>query len=150
VNVTAREIRRSAAHAAVAAMLLAASGCGAQPVGPSACSPTPVARQGSLLVVQADPPESSIRAVLPAGAPATAGRATAVRWLVDARKASAQLRFQASREGTSAVYRQSFASSGTSGQLAEFQGGLVFPAPGCWDADVSTGTAAGSLTFRVG
>jgi hypothetical protein len=144
--VTSRHLRWAAALAAAAA--LAGAGCGTQPVSPSACQPTPPSRQGSLLVVQADPPDSTIRAVLP-GAPAAAGRMYDVRWLVDARKASAQIRFQAAREGTGQVYRQSFAVSGSGGQLAEFPAPLIFPAAGCWDADVFTGTALGSLTFRV-
>ena len=145
---TLRTPVRAAAHAAVVA-LLAAAACGAQPASPADCRPTAPTRQGSLLVLQADPAESSIRAVLPGAAPPQAGRAYSVRWLVDARKAGVELRFQGVREGTGQVYRQRFASSAASGQLAEFQAGLVFPAAGCWDADVFTGTAQGSLTFRV-
>ena len=129
--------------------LLGGAACGASPVSPADCSPTAPARQGSLLLLQADPAESSIRAVLPGSAPPSAGVSYPVRWLVDARKASAELRLQASREGTGQVYRQVFPSSGTSGQIAEFQADLVFPTQGCWDADVFTGTALGSLTFRV-
>lgn len=71
-----------------------------------------------------------------------------MRWLVDARKASREIRFQAAREGTGEVYRQAFEGS-VSGQLAEFSTVLVFPAAGCWDADVSTGTAMGAVTFKV-
>lgn len=145
---TRRSILPAAALAA-AAVLLAAPACGARPVSPAACSPTASVRQGSLLVLQADPAESTIRAVLPGSALAAAGRAYPVRWLVDARKAATEIRFQADREGTGQVYRAAFASSGTSGLLAEFQADLVFPQPGCWDADVFTGTAVGSLTFRV-
>lgn len=141
--------RAIALAAALAAAGLLAAACGAQPVSPSDCRPTAPVRQGGLLVLQADPPESSIRAVLPGSAPPAAGRDYAVRWLVDARKASADLRFQAVREGTGEVYRQRVVASATSGQLAEFQAGLVFPATGCWDADVFTGTALGSVTFRV-
>ena len=138
----------------LAAALVTAAGlwtmaCGAQPVSPADCRPTAPVQQGSLLVLVADPPESTVRAILPGAAPATAGRPYDVRWLVDARKASGELRFQAAREGSSQVYRQQFASSAASGQLAEFQAGLVFPARGCWDVDVFTGTALGSLTFRV-
>ena len=150
---TPREIPRAAGPALLAVLLLAASafasGCGARPVSPGECGATAPTRQGSLLELRADPPDSTIRAVLPGAAVPAAGRSYAVRWLVDARKASGQIRVQAAREGTSEVYRQSFASSATTGQLAEFQGDLVFPAPGCWDADVFTGTALGSLTFRV-
>jgi len=148
VTVTRRAIALAAALAAAAA-LLGTTACGARPVSPADCRPTTPVLQGSLLVVAADPPESTIRAVLPGAAPATAGRPYAVRWLVDARKASGELRFQAAREGSGEVYRQQFASSAASGQLAEFQAWLVFPATGCWDADVFTGTALGSLTFRV-
>jgi hypothetical protein len=72
-----------------------------------------------------------------------------VRWLVDARKAAAQIRLQAAREGTGQVYRETFPSSGVSGLLAEFPADLRFPAAGCWDSDAFTGTAEGSLTFRV-
>jgi hypothetical protein len=132
-----------------AAMGLAGIGCGAQPVSPAACQATAPVRTGNLLTVSADPSESSIRGVLPGAAPAEHGQPYPVRWLVDARKASDQIRIQAAREGTGDVYRQSFPSSGTSGLLAEFPSQLVFPAPGCWDADVFTGTAVGSLTFRV-
>jgi hypothetical protein len=140
--------RRAIALAlAAAAALLAA--CGAQPTSSADCRPTAPTHQGSLLVLVADPPESSIRAILPGAAPAAAGHPYAVRWLVDARKAGGELRFQAAREGTGQVYREQVASSGPSGQLAEFQAGIVFPAVGCWDADVFTGTALGSLTFRV-
>ncbi|HEY4025402.1 MAG TPA: hypothetical protein VGO86_03140 [Candidatus Dormibacteraeota bacterium] len=129
--------------------LLAGIACGgAQPVSPADCRPTPATRQGSLLVMVADPPESSIRAVLPGTATATAGRPYAVRLLADARKASGQARFQSARQGTSQVYQQTIAGA-VSGQLAEFQTTLVFPVAGCWDAEVSTGTAAGSMTFRV-
>lgn len=134
------------ALAAVAALLGA---CASQPTSPADCRPTAPTHQGSLLVLVADPAESSIRGVLPGTASPTAGRAYQVRWLVDSRKAGPELRFQAAREGTSQVYRQQFASSGTSGLIAEFQTTLVFPAPGCWDADVFTGTALGSLAFRV-
>jgi hypothetical protein len=132
---------------AAAAALLGA--CSAQPTSPADCRPAAPTHQGSLLVLVADPPESSIRGILPGAAPPTAGRAYQVRWLVDARKAGTELRFQAAREGTGQVYREQVASTGPSGQLAEFQAGLVFPSAGCWDADVFTGTALGSLTFRV-
>jgi hypothetical protein len=135
------------AHAAMVLVLAAA--CGAQPVSPSDCRPTAPTRQGSLLVLQADPAESSIRAVLPGAAPPAARQSYPVRWLVDARKAGGELRFQAAREGTGQVYRERVAGSPPSGQLAEFQAELVFPAAGCWDADVFTGTAQGSLTFSV-
>lgn len=131
------------------ATIVAGSACGAQPVSPSACQATTPVRAGNLLTLAADPSESSIRGVLPGAAPAQHSQPYAVRWLVDARKASDQLRIQAAREGTGDVYRQTFPSSGTSGLLAEFPSQLLFPAPGCWDADVSTGTAVGSLTFRV-
>jgi hypothetical protein len=141
-------VTRARIALAVAVALLVGTGCGARPVSPADCRPTSATRQGSLLVLVADPPESSIRAVLPAAATATAGLPYAVRWLADARKASGELRVQAAREGTSDVYRQRFAGA-ASGQLAEFQASLVFPAAGCWDADVFTGTAVGSLTLRV-
>ena len=124
-------------------------GCGAQPMSPADCRATAPVRVGTLLTLAADPSESSIRGVLPGAAPAEHGQPYAVRWLVDARKASSQIRIQAAREGTGDVYRQTFSSSGGSGLLAEFPSQLVFPAPGCWDADVFTGTAVGSLTFRV-
>jgi hypothetical protein len=145
--VTGPPLARAVALAAVVA-LVAGGGCGARPASPGDCRPTAPVKQGSLLVLVADPPESSIRGVLPGPATPAAGRPYAVRWLVDPRKASDQLRFQAAREGSGQVYRQTFAGA-VSGQLAEFQANLVFPAAGCWDADVSTGTAAGSLTFRV-
>jgi len=140
--------------ATVAAVVLLASAsalaaCGARPVSPSDCHPTSPTRTGSLFTLRADPPESSIRAVLPGPAPPAAGQRYAVRWLVDARKAASELKVQAAREGTRQVYRESVPASGVSGQLAEFPSDLVFPAPGCWDADVFTGTAQGSLTFRV-
>lgn len=143
---TRRSIEAVLALAAVAALLGA---CTSSPTSPANCRPTAPTHQGSLLVVVPDPAESSIRGVLPGTASPTAGRAFEVRWLVDSRKAGAELRFQAAREGTSEVYRQQFATSGTSGLLSEFQTSLVFPAQGCWDADVFTGTALGSLTFRV-
>lgn len=134
----------------LAAVLLAASGlgCGARPVSPEACQATQPVRQGSLLTLPADPAESSIRAVLPGPDPPRAGQAYQVRWLVDARKAGRQIRFQATREGTGEVYRHT-ADGGVSGQLAEFPSQLVFPAAGCWDTDVFTGTAQGSMTIRV-
>jgi hypothetical protein len=127
----------------------ALAGCGARPVSPTECRPTSSVRAGSLLVLPAEPPESSIRGVLPGPTPPAAGRPYAVRWLVDARKAASDLRVQAAREGTEQVYRLTVPSGGVSGQLAEFPSDLVFPASGCWDADVFTGTAQGSLTFRV-
>jgi hypothetical protein len=132
---------------AVAASMLGA--CTSQPTSPADCRPTGPTHQGSLLVLMADPPESSIRAILPGPAPAKAGQPYQVRWLADARKAGGELRFQAQREGTGQLYREQVASSSVSGLLAEFQASLVFPADGCWDADISTGTALGSLTFRV-
>jgi hypothetical protein len=141
-------IRRAIALALAAAAALV-SACSAQPTSPADCRATAPVHQGSLLVLQADPPESSIRGVLPGTAPPSAGRPYSVRWLVDSRKAGGELRFQAAREGTSQVYRQQFASTTTSGLLTEFQTTLVFPASGCWDADVFTGTALGSLTFKV-
>jgi hypothetical protein len=143
-------VRRAAAALALAAVALALpAACSARPTSPSACPASTPTRSGSLQVLQAEPPESSIRGILESQQPATAGRPYPVRWLVDARKASTQIRFQAAREGTSEVYRQAFPGSGVSGQLAEFPSQLVFPASGCWDADVFTGTALGSLTFRV-
>lgn len=132
---------------AVAAALLGA--CASPPTSAADCHATAPTHQGSLLVVVADPPESSIRGILPGAAPATAGLAYEVRWLVDSRKASGELRIQAAREGTDQVYREQFASSSTSGLIAEFQTDLTFPAKGCWDTDVFTGTALGSMTFRV-
>jgi hypothetical protein len=141
--------RRATGLAAALAILATLTACGATPVSPADCRPTKPVQQGSLLVLQAEPAESSIRGVLPGSAPPSAGRPYAVRWLVDARKASGQLRLQAAREGSGQVYREVFASSGPSGQLAEFATELDFPAAGCWDADVFTGTALGSLTFRV-
>ncbi|HYW26669.1 MAG TPA: hypothetical protein VE953_21025 [Terriglobales bacterium] len=140
--------RRAIALAlAAAAALLGA--CTSRPTSPAECRPTAPAHQGSLLVLAAAPPESSIRGILPGAAPATAGVAYQVRWLVDARKAGAELRFQSQREGTGQVYREQFGSTSVSGLIAEFQSSLVFPADGCWDTDVFTGTAQGSLTFRV-
>lgn len=141
-------IRRPIALALAAAAALL-NACGAQPTSPADCRATSPTHQGSLFVLQADPPESSIRGVLPGPEPPQAGRPYAVRWLADSRKAGGDLRIQAAREGTSQVYRQQFASTSTSGQLAEFQTTLVFPANGCWDTDLFTGTALGSLTFRV-
>jgi hypothetical protein len=132
---------------AAAAALLGA--CTTQPTSPAQCRPTAPTHQGSLLVLVADPPESSIRGILPGAAPAAAGAPYQVRWLVDSRKAGTALSLQAQREGTEQVYREQFATTSVSGLLAEFQTSLVFPAQGCWDADVFTGTAQGSLTFRV-
>jgi hypothetical protein len=129
--------------------LVAAGACGAQAVPPSQCQATGVTHQGSLLMLVADPPESSIKAVLPGAAPPAADQDYPVRWLVDSRKASADLKFQAAREGTSQVYRQQFSAEGTAGLISTFQTSLLFPAAGCWDADVFTGTALGSMTFKV-
>ena len=140
---------RAAAALAVAVALQAGAGCGVRPVSPADCRPTRPTQQGSLLVLRAEPAESTIRAVLPGAAPATPGRPYAVRWLVDARKAGAELRFQAAREGTGQVYREVFAAAEPAGQLAQFPAELVFPDAGCWDADVFSGTALGSLTFKV-
>jgi hypothetical protein len=134
---------------AAAAVAVAVMACGARPVSPSDCRPSSATRAGSLLTLRAEPSESGIRAVLPGSTPPAAGQRYAVRWLVDARKAASQLRLRAAREGTGQVYRDVFPSGGVSGSLAEFPAELVFPALGCWDADVSTGTAQGSLTFRV-
>jgi hypothetical protein len=133
---------------AAPALLLAGIACGTQPVSPSKCQATTPTRQGSLLVLVADPSESSIRGVLPGAALPSAGHPYEVRWLVDARKASDQLRIQAVQEGTGKVYRGTFGGA-VSGQLTQFPATLVFPAAGCWDADVFSGTAEGSLTFRV-
>jgi len=145
--VTRRAIRGAAILATAA--LLAGGACGARPVSPADCQATKTTKQGSLLELQADPAESSIRAVLPGADPARAGQPYSVRWLVDARKASGDLRIQAAREGTSQVYRATFAAAPATGQVAQFPSDLVFPASGCWDADVFSGTALGSLTFRV-
>jgi hypothetical protein len=132
-----------------AAVLLAGASCGARPVSPADCRATQAAHQGSLLVLRADPAESSIVAVLPGSAPPAAGRPYAVRWLVDSRKASQELRIQAAREGTSDVYRKAFSAAEPAGGQTQFPSELEFPAAGCWDADVFTGTALGSMTFRV-
>jgi hypothetical protein len=147
VTVTPRAIRGAAVLAAAA--LLVGGACGARPVSPADCQASKPVQQGSLLELQADPAESSIRGVLPGADPAKAGQPYAVRWLVDARKASGDLRIQAAREGSSQVYRETFAAAPATGQVTQFPTELVFPAAGCWDADVFTGTAAGSLTFRV-
>ena len=120
------------------------------PSGPAQALPEPPSAVAmTATTAAADTADASIRAVLPGPAPPAAGRPYAVRWLVDARKAASDLRVQAAREGTGQVYRLSVPGGGVSGQLAEFPSDLVFPASGCWDADVFTGTAQGSLTFRV-
>jgi hypothetical protein len=143
-----RRSYRAAALLAAGALLLGAA-CGARPVSPANCQATQPTHQGSLLVLRADPAESSIVAVLPGTATATAGKPFAVRWLVDGRKASGELRIQAAREGAGDVYRQTFAAAEPTGGLSQFPSELDFPATGCWDADVFTGTALGSMTFRV-
>lgn len=142
---------RPTAAAALALALLAAlaAACGARPVSPAQCQATATTRVGSLLQVSADPAESTIRGILPGPEPPAAGRPYTVRWLVDSRKASDRLRIQAAREGTGQVYREAFEVSGRVGLQDEFVARLVFPAQGCWDADVFSGTALGSLTFRV-
>ena len=141
-------ISRAASMAGAAALLLAGAACGYQPVPPSECQSTAVTKVGRLLVLEADPTESTIRAVLPSAASPNAGQPYDVRWTVDARKAGDQIRIQAVREGAGQVYRGTF-SGAASGGISEFQTSLVFPAAGCWDADVFTGTALGSLTFKV-
>ena len=139
--------------AVVLVALAAATGlldaCTSQPTSPAECRPTALTHQGSLVELVADPPESSIRAIVPGAAPPAAGQPYHVRWLVDWRKASGELKFLGQREGTGQLYREQVATSSVSGLIAEFQAALVFPANGCWDADISTGTAQGSLTFRV-
>jgi len=134
------------ALAASAALL---GGCSSQPTSPADCRATELTHQGSLVEFVADPPDSTIVGILPGAAPPTAGRPYAVRWLVDSRKAGTDLRFQAAREGTGQVYREQFGDSSRSGLIAEFQTTVTFPAAGCWDTDVFTGTALGSLTFKV-
>jgi hypothetical protein len=139
---------------AVALVVLAAAtatlgACTSQPTRPADCRATALTHQGSLVELVADPAESSIRAILPGSAPPVAGQPYQVRWLVDSRKASGDLKVLAQREGTGQLYREQVAASSVSGLIAEFQASLVFPANGCWDADISTGTALGSLTFRV-
>jgi hypothetical protein len=145
--VTPRTI--GAALVALAAAAAIVGACTSQPTSPADCRPTGVTHQGSLAQLVADPPESSIRAILPGSTPPAAGQTYQVRWLVDSRKAGGDLKFLAQREGTGQLYREQVAASSVSGLIAEFQAGLVFPAKGCWDADISTGTALGSLTFRV-
>jgi len=142
-------VTRRAIAAALAAAAALLGACTSQPTSPADCRPTAPTHQGSLLVLVADPPESSIRGVLAGSAPPAAGQRYEVRWLVDSRKAGGALRVIAQREGTGQVYREQVAASSVSGLIAEFQAGLLFPANGCWDADISTGTALGSLTFRV-
>jgi len=143
-------LRPTAATAlALAVLATGAPACAARPVSPAQCHATAPTRVGSLLQVAADPGESTIRGILPGPQPPAAGRPYTVRWLVDSRKASDQIRIQAAREGTSEVYRESFEVSGRVGLQNEFVAQLVFPAQGCWDADVFTGTALGSLTFKV-
>jgi hypothetical protein len=142
-------VTRRAIAVALAAAMAMLGACTSQPTSPADCRPTAPTHQGSLLVLVADPPDSTIRGVLPGSAPPAAGQRYEVRWLVDSRKASGELRFQAQREGTGQLYRDQVASTSVSGLIAEFQAGLVFPANGCWDADIFTGTALGSLTFRV-
>jgi hypothetical protein len=134
---------------ATACGMLLTGACGAQPVAPSQCQATAITHQGSLLELVADPAESTIKAVLPSDAPPAANQDYPVRWLVDSRKASDDLKFQAAREGTSQVYREQFSADKSSGLIAMFQTNLRFPTEGCWDADVFTGTALGSMTFKV-
>jgi hypothetical protein len=145
--VTPRTIATALVALAAAMTLLGA--CSAQPTSPADCRPTALTHEGSLAELVADPPESSIRAILPGTAPPAPGQPYRVRWLVDSRKAGGDMKFLAQREGTGQLYREQVATSSVSGLIAEFQSALVFPANGCWDADISTGTALGSLTFRV-
>jgi hypothetical protein len=140
--------RRTIALAlAVTAALL--GGCASQPTSPADCRATGLTREGSLVEVVADPPDSTIRGILPGAAPPAARRPYEVRWLLDSRKAGPELRIQSAREGTGQVYRQQFGDSSRSGLIAQFQTTITFPSQGCWDTDVFTGTALGSMTFKV-
>jgi hypothetical protein len=131
-------------------VILLVVACGAEvPVSPAACAATRPQRAGSLLKLTASPAESDISGLVSGSITAVAGRPLAVRWLVDARKASDTLQIQAVREGTRQVYRESVLSSGVVGGEREFPSTLVFPAPGCWDTDLVSGTADGVVTFKV-
>ncbi|HZV50894.1 MAG TPA: hypothetical protein VFD49_14135 [Candidatus Dormibacteraeota bacterium] len=124
--------------------------CGAEsPISPAACAATRPQRTGSLLKLVASPAESDISGLVSGSVTATAGRPLAVRWLVDLRKASDVLQVQAVREGTRQVYRESVPSGGVVGTEREFPSRLVFPAPGCWDTELISGTADGTVVFKV-
>jgi hypothetical protein len=142
--------RRGASATLVALAALALVACGAEaPIGPAACAATPPQRAGSLLKLVASPAESDISGLVSGSATATAGRPLSVRWLVDARKASDVLQIQAVREGTRQVYRTSVPGGGVVGSEREFASTLVFPAPGCWSTELTSGTADGVVTFKV-
>ena len=133
----------------LAAMLMVS--CGSQastPVKPAACQPTATHRQGSTQTIEADPSDSTIRGLLQDGPDATAGRPFPVHWVMDSRKAGTVLHMRAVREGTDQTIGLQWEGT-VSGLIAVFPAEITFPAPGCWAADLSTGTADGEVVFRV-
>ncbi len=140
--------RWPAALAALTILLTVA--CGLEvPVSPAACAATRPQRTGALLRVVASPAESDISGLVSGTVTVAARQPLTVRWLVDARKASDTLQIQAVREGTRQVYRESVPSTGVVGGEREFPSTLVFPASGCWDTELVSGTADGVVTFKV-
>jgi hypothetical protein len=141
---------RLTAIVSLLSMLAAACGGGqaSSPVSPADCQVTASHRVGSTLAVDVDPADSSIRGLLLQGATATAGKPFSVRWVMDARKAGREMRMRAIRQGTNQVIDLIWSGT-TSGQLAEFPARITFPAPGCWSADLSSGTAGGEVVLRV-
>src|SRR5438105_1267541 len=144
------DMRNSLVVIVQAAVLAAAcgGGQGSSPVSPADCQATAPHRAGTVLAVDVDPSDSTIRGLLPDGPTATVGRPFQVQWVMDARKAGPRMRMRAIRQGTSQVVDLSW-SGRTSGQLAEFPARITFPASGCWAADLSSGTGGGEVVLRV-
>lgn len=142
------------ALAATAAGLLLVglqAGCGESlaPLPLSQCSPTAVQRVGSIYRVEASPAESDVAGLLTGGRQPVAGRPFPVRWLVLEMKAADQLTVQAQREGTHQVVLQTVNARGTVGDEVQFPSTITFPTWGCWNLDLTSGTADGVVVFKV-
>jgi hypothetical protein len=145
--------RRPGLAAAAAAVLLAGleAGCGGRltPLPLSQCSPTTAQRVGSIYRVEASPAESDVAGLLTAGKQPIAGRPFPVRWLVLEMKAADQLTVEAEREGTHQVVVQTVNARGRVGDEVQFPSTITFPTWGCWNLDLTSGTADGVVVFKV-
>jgi hypothetical protein len=101
---------------------------------------------------ETDEGTSGIYGVLAYGGGSLSPAGSAVTWVVDARRAGPQLKVLGTPEEGSGSYRQAFPATGPAGEpgaFARFDSTLRLPA-GCWDLDLSSGTARGTVVFESG
>jgi hypothetical protein len=133
--------------------ILAAAACGSGPsvtaATPGPCSPTRV--ETSTAQERTASPGPGIVTVLRYGGELRAGERAPMGWLIDDRRAGAELRLLGMRLENAADLVQAgpFPSTGSSTSNVHFESSIAFPRAGCWDLSISSGTAKGDLVLKV-